>query len=129
MHLDSGLLASARGHASIVLSCPVCSNLFEQLGAHGGQAVCGVFSKIQHICFSAELVSEWEMLAFLRSSFWLLWAFLVAQMVKNLPANGLGGSSGEGNGTTHSSILAWRIPRTEEPGGPQSMGSQRVRHD
>ena len=30
---------------------------------------------------------------------------------------------------THSSILAWRIPQTEEPGGPQSMGSQRVRHD
>ena len=30
---------------------------------------------------------------------------------------------------THSGILAWRIPRTEEPGGLQSMGSQRVRHD
>ena len=30
---------------------------------------------------------------------------------------------------THSSILAWGIPRTEEPGGLQSMGSQRVRHD
>ena len=30
---------------------------------------------------------------------------------------------------THSSILAWRIPQTEEPGGLQSMGSQRVRHD
>ena len=30
---------------------------------------------------------------------------------------------------THSNILAWRIPRTEEPGGLQSMGSQRVRHD
>ena len=29
---------------------------------------------------------------------------------------------------THSSILAWRVPRTEEPGGLQSMGSQRVRH-
>ena len=29
----------------------------------------------------------------------------------------------------HSSILAWRIPRTEEPGGLQSMGSQRVRHN
>ena len=28
----------------------------------------------------------------------------------------------------HSSILAWRIPRTEEPGGLQSMGSQRVAH-
>ena len=30
---------------------------------------------------------------------------------------------------THSSILAWRIPLTEEPGGLQSRGSQRVRHD
>ena len=30
---------------------------------------------------------------------------------------------------THSSILAWRIPWTEEPGGLQSMGSQRVRHN
>jgi len=30
---------------------------------------------------------------------------------------------------THSSILAWEIPWTEEPGGLQSMGSQRVRHD
>ena len=30
---------------------------------------------------------------------------------------------------THSSILAWRIPWTEEPGWLQSMGSQRVRHD
>ena len=28
----------------------------------------------------------------------------------------------------HSSILAWKIPWTEEPGGPQSMGSQRVGH-
>ena len=30
---------------------------------------------------------------------------------------------------THSSILAWRIPGTEEPGGLQSMGSQRVGHN
>ena len=30
---------------------------------------------------------------------------------------------------THSNILAWRIPWTEEPGGPQPMGSQRVGHD
>ena len=29
---------------------------------------------------------------------------------------------------THSNILAWEIPRTEEPGGLQSMGSQRARH-
>ena len=30
---------------------------------------------------------------------------------------------------THSSILAWKMPWTEEPGGPQYMGSQRVGHD
>ena len=30
---------------------------------------------------------------------------------------------------THSSVLAWRIPRTEEPGGLLSMGLHRVRHD
>ena len=43
------------------------------------------------------------------------------------------GSLGQGDplekGMTHSSILAWRIPGTEEPGGLQSLGSQRVRHD
>ena len=30
---------------------------------------------------------------------------------------------------THSSILAWKIPWTEEPGGPQTMGSKKIRHD
>ena len=38
------------------------------------------------------------------------------------------GSPGEENGV-HSSILAWRIPWTEEPSGLQSMGLQRVRHN
>ena len=39
-------------------------------------------------------------------------------------------SSGEGNGNPlHSNILAWRIPWTEEPGGQQPMGLQRVGHD
>ena len=37
--------------------------------------------------------------------------------------SGSGKSSGEGSGT-HSSILAWEIPWTEEPGGPQSMGEK-----
>ena len=62
--------------------------------------------------------------------------FPVAQMVKNLPAmqktqvRSLGWEDLLEKGmTTHSSILAWRIPWTEEPGGLQSMGSQRVRHD
>ena len=38
------------------------------------------------------------------------------------------GRSHGGGMATHSSILAWRIPWTEEPGGLQSMGSQRVGH-
>ena len=41
---------------------------------------------------------------------------------------GLGRSPGNGK-ATHSSIFAWRIPWTEETGGLQSMGLQRVRHD
>ena len=54
-------------------------------------------------------------------------------MVKNLPAmwetlvQSLGGEDPlEKVMATHSRILAWRIPWTEEPGGLQSMGSQRV---
>ena len=39
------------------------------------------------------------------------------------------GRSLEEEMATHSSILAWEIPRTEEPGGLQSMGPQRVGHD
>ena len=61
---------------------------------------------------------------------------MVAQMVKNLPAvqETWVQSPGwedllEKGMATHSSILAWRIPWTEEPGGLQSMGSQRVRYD
>ena len=57
-------------------------------------------------------------------------------MVKNLPAmretqvQSLGQKEPlEKEMATHSSILAWRIPWTEEPGELQSMGSQRVRHD
>ena len=59
-------------------------------------------------------------------------ASLMAQMVKNLPAmlETLGWEDPLEKGKpTHSSILAWRIPWTEEPGGLQSMGSQRVGHD
>ena len=60
----------------------------------------------------------------------------VAQTVKNLPAmqetrvQPLGQEDPLEKGmATHSSVLAWRIPRTEEPGGLQSTGSQRVGHD
>ena len=61
---------------------------------------------------------------------------LVTQIVKDLPAmretqvRPLGREDPLEKGmATHSSILAWRIPRTEEPGRLQSMGLQRVRHD
>ena len=57
-------------------------------------------------------------------------------MVKSLPAmqetpvQSLGWEDPLEKGmATHSSILAWTIPLTEEPGGLQSMGSQRVRHN
>ena len=52
--------------------------------------------------------------------------------VKNLPARvqSLGGEDPlEKEMATHSSILAWRIPWTEEPDGLQSMGLQRVGHN
>ena len=41
----------------------------------------------------------------------------------------IGKGVSEGCTATHSSIHAWKIPWTEEPGGLQSMGSQRVGHD
>ena len=60
----------------------------------------------------------------------------MAQLVKNLPAvqetwaQSLGwGDLLEKEMATHSSILAWKIPWTEEHGGLQSMGLERVGHD
>ena len=64
------------------------------------------------------------------------WGFPVAQMVKNMLSmqetwvQFLGRKNLMEKGmATHSSILAWRIPWTEEPGGLQSMWLQRVGHD
>ena len=60
----------------------------------------------------------------------------MAQTVKNLPAmwetwvQSLDWEDPLEEGiATHTSVLAWRIPWTEESGGLQSLGSQRVRHD
>ena len=60
---------------------------------------------------------------------------LVAQLVKNppamleIPVRFLGQEDPIGKGmATHSSLLAWRIPWTEKPGGLQSIGLQRVEH-
>ena len=64
------------------------------------------------------------------------WTSLVAQMVKNLPSmwetwvQSLGWEDPLEEGmATHTSILVWRIPCSEEPGWVQSMGSQRVGDD
>ena len=58
---------------------------------------------------------------------------LVVLVAKDPPASAGDAGSVPGSGrsleeemATHSSILAWRIPQTEELGGPQSIGSQRV---
>ena len=63
-------------------------------------------------------------------------ASLIAQSVKNPPAmqqtqvQSLGWEDPlEKEMASHSSILAWKIPRTEEPGRLQPMGSQRIGHD
>ena len=65
-----------------------------------------------------------------------IWASLVAQSVKNPPAMQktrdrclVGEDPLEKEMANHSSILAWKIPRTEEPDGLWSIGFQRVRHD
>ena len=68
-----------------------------------------------------------------------LYVSQVVLVVENLPAKAgdisdVGSISGWGRSlekgmATHSSILAWRIPWSEEPGGLQSMGSQRAGHD
>ena len=64
------------------------------------------------------------------------WGSLVSQLAKNLPAmketqvQSLGGEDPLEMGMAiHSSILAWRISWTEEPGGLQSIRSQKVKHD
>ena len=64
------------------------------------------------------------------------WTSLVAQIVKRLPTvqetrvPSLGWEDPlEKEMATHSSILAWKIPRTEDPGRLHSLGSQRVRHN
>ena len=67
---------------------------------------------------------------------WGHWASLATQLVKNLPTVQSDRVLTPGQGdplekemATHSSILAWEIPLTEEPGGLRSIGLQRVPHD
>ena len=66
----------------------------------------------------------------------IMGASLVAQLIKNLPVvqetrvqSLVWKDPLEKEMATHSSILAWKIPWTEEPGGLQFMGLQRIGHD
>ena len=72
----------------------------------------------------------------MRWALYMVWASLGAQLVKNLPAvqetrvRALDWEDPlEKEMATHSSLLAWKISCTEQPGGLQSMGLQRVGHD
>ena len=98
-------------------------------------------NRMQYCFFKSRVHKhQWQMflpLLLATKSFWKSsWTSLVAQMVKRLPTmwetwvQSLGWEDLlEKETATHSSILAWKIPWTEEHGRLQSMGSQRVRHD
>ena len=67
------------------------------------------------------------------ATLWAVWASLVAQTIKNLPATREAWLWSQGwedpleeEMATHPSILAWTIPWTKEPAGPQPTGWQRV---
>ena len=81
---------------------------------------------------------DWEDSPGEGNGYWLQysWASLVAQMVRNLPTmwetwfySWVGKIPWRRGRTTHSSILAWKIPWTEEPRRLQSIEWQKVRHD
>ena len=118
--------------------------------ALGGEAATGTWVQVRRVCFGtwhameensrkcgygeaalrpveeSQLTEVFSFIHFAR----LYWALCPLGMKKWCRQNPSphGASLGGGNGT-HSSILAWRIPWTEEPGGLQSLGSQRVRRD
>ena len=95
---------------------------------------------LYHLCHQYDIPKEYLITTFHLIVILIHRASLVAQTVKNLPARretsvrSLGWKDSLEKGmekamATHSSILACRIPWTEEPGGLQSVGLQRVRHN
>ena len=104
--------------ASRALSIPLMRSLSEAIFV-----LFHILMKIWH----ARLLSNqaWSLVPKL-NLLWRSWTQHHSPLVISL-SPGSGRSPGEGNGS-HSSILAWRVPWTEEPCGLQSRGSQRVGH-
>ena len=101
------------------------------------QVIVSLISEITSQSFLAKSSSFWRVILIRLDHLFCCWqASLVTQPVKNPPAMQetqvlfLGWEDPLAKVTaTHSSILAWRTPWTKEPGGLQSLGSQRVWHD
>ena len=136
-----------------------CSDAWAHEGREGGSCnSCQTYSLVYPISFRSPRAkdpvrnkgrSNWNMQQWIKpcqtdksenmiasSVFTLTWSSLVTQMVKNLPAvqesrirSPDWDDSLEKEIAIHSSILAWKISWTEEPGRLQSMGSQRGGHD
>ena len=109
------------------------------LGREGGSASCWPSvsgGRLTLVSARGSIKQHRRLLALLAGRLYLLWGFLGGSVIKNLPAmqepqemqvQSLGRENPlEKDMATHSSTLAWRIPRTEEPGRLQSMRSQRV---
>ena len=108
---------------------------------YNGRSHYATTEKIKHLCFLANTKDrcffyQRQLCLILLPLPPLQGPSLVAQMVKNLYAmqetlvpSPCQEDPLEKGMATHTSILAWKIPRTEEPGGLQSMGSQRVGHN
>ena len=83
---------------------------------------------VESICLqSKQVTSRWTSRA---SQVALVKICLTMQETQETQVQSLGQEGPLEKGmATHSSIITWTVPWTEEPGGPQSEGSQRVRHD
>ena len=119
------------------LTSPILSRSQRKLGTSCAASAnvllpCSVSFLTEHVvCVPGPSKSnsqEGQFLFFFKNEVCVSTGFPGGSMVKNLPANAGDTGSIHGSGrmemAIHSSIHAWEIPWTEEPGGPQSMGSQ-----
>ena len=124
------MVSGRPGSRCVCVSSSVVSETMGLCGLQPGPSVHGILQA---------RILWWVAISFSRGSSQSrdqTWLSLVAQTVKNLSAvqetqvHSLGREDPLEKGmATHHSILAWRIPWTEEPGGLQAMGLKRVGHD